>query len=70
MTYTLPLLWSVNKETDAFGNEMRYEYNEVESLGARHPKRIVYGDYADADVRRAQPGDGHGAGQPRKPPEL
>ena len=50
VTYTLPLLWSINKETDAFGNEMRYEYNEVESLGARHPKRIVYGDDADAEV--------------------
>ncbi|MCY3622441.1 MAG: pre-toxin TG domain-containing protein [Gammaproteobacteria bacterium] len=50
VTYTLPLLWSINKETDAFGNEMRYEYKEVESLGARHPKRIVYGDDADAEV--------------------
>ena len=49
-TRTVPLLWSINKETDAFGNEMRYEYRETESLGARHPKRIVYGDGGDAEV--------------------
>lgn len=46
----VPLLWSVNKETDAFGNEMAFEYGETESLGARHPKRIVYGDGGDAEV--------------------
>ena len=46
----VPLLWSVNRETDAFGNEMSYEYRETESLGARHPKRIVYGDGGDAEV--------------------
>ena len=45
-----PLLWSINKETDAFGNEMAFEYRETESLGARHPKRIVYGDGGDAEV--------------------
>ena len=45
-----PVLWSINKETDAFGNEMNYEYREAESLGARHPKRIVYGDDGDAEV--------------------
>ena len=47
---SVPLLWSINKETDAFGNEMAFEYRETESLGARHPKRIVYGDGGDAEV--------------------
>ena len=49
-TYTVPILWSINKETDAFGNAMTYEYREAESLGARHPKRIAYGDGGDAEV--------------------
>ena len=47
---TVPVLWSVNKATDAFGNQMTYEYREEEARGARHPKRIVYGDSGDAEV--------------------
>ena len=48
--------WSVNEETDAFGNRMTYEYHEDEGSLARHPKRIVYGasdaaGVGDAEVR-------------------
>ena len=43
-------LWSVNKETDAFDNEMTYEYHEDEAALARHPKRIAYGDGGDAEI--------------------
>ena len=43
-------VWSVNKETDAFDNEMTYEYHEDELALARHPKRIAYGDSGDAEI--------------------
>ena len=43
-------VWSVNKETDAFGNEMTYEYHEDEASLARHPRRIAYGDGGDAEI--------------------
>ena len=46
----VPLLWSVNRETDAFGNAMTYEYLEDEVSGVRHPRRIVYGNGGDAEV--------------------
>ena len=45
-----PLLWSVNRETDAFGNATTYEYLEDGTAGVRHPRRIVYGDGGDAEV--------------------
>ena len=48
--FSVPFLWSIGKETDAFGNEMRHEYHEDEAAGARHPKRIVYGDEEDAEM--------------------
>ena len=51
-----PFVWSVNKETDAFGNEMSYEYHEDEGTLVRHPKMIVYGHpdasgNGDAEIR-------------------
>ena len=46
----VPLLWSVNRETDAFGNAMTYGYLEDEASGVRHPRRIVYGNGGDAEV--------------------
>ena len=46
----VPLLWSVNRETDAFGNAMTYGYLEDEVSGVRHPRRIVYGNGGDAEV--------------------
>ena len=49
-TYTVPILWSMNRETDAFGNTMRYEYRESEDAGVRVPARILYGDSEDAEV--------------------
>ena len=48
---TFPYLWSVNKETDAFGNVMTYEYYEDELAAVRHPKSIVYGNSADAEIQ-------------------
>ena len=43
-------LWSVNRETDAFDNEMTYEYHEDEAALARHPERIAYGDGDGGDA--------------------
>ena len=43
-------VWSVNKETDAFGNQMTYEYHEDETALARHPKRVAYGDGNGGDA--------------------
>ena len=43
-------LWSINKQTDAFGNVMTYEYHEDDTNLARHPKKIAYGDAEDATV--------------------
>ena len=48
---TEPLLWSVNLERDAFGNEMTYHYHEDEASGVRHPLRIEYGSEDDAEIR-------------------
>ena len=45
-----PFLWSINKQTDAFGNVMKYEYHEDNTKLARHPKKIVYGDAEDATI--------------------
>ena len=45
-----PFLWSINKQTDAFGNVMKYEYYEDDPLLARHPKKIVYGNAEDATI--------------------
>ncbi len=36
-------LWSINKQTDAFGNTMSYSYLEDERNAVRHPARIAYG---------------------------
>ena len=47
---TIPYLWSINRETDAFGNEMTYEYYEDELAAVRHPKRIAYGNAGDAEI--------------------
>ena len=46
-----PLMWSVNRETDALGNAMTYAYSEDETNAVRHPVRIDYGAGADATVR-------------------
>ena len=45
------LLWSVSRETDAFGNAMTYRYHEDEARGVRHPRWIKYGLDGDAEVR-------------------
>lgn len=45
------LLWSVSRETDAFGNAMTYRYHEDEARGVRHPRWIKYGLNGDAEVR-------------------
>ena len=47
---SLPYLWSVNRETDAYGNTMDYEYYEDELAAVRHPKRISYGNGGDAEI--------------------
>ena len=47
--FTGPFLWSVNRQTDAFGNTMVYVYHEDELAGVRYPQEIRYGD--DGDVR-------------------
>ncbi len=46
--FTAPFLWSVNKQTDAFGNKMVYAYHEDELAGVRYPQEIRYGDDGDA----------------------
>ncbi|MDE0223711.1 MAG: Ig-like domain-containing protein [Gammaproteobacteria bacterium] len=46
--FTAPFLWSVNRQTDAFGNTMVYAYHEDELAGVRYPKEIRYGDDGDA----------------------
>ena len=43
--------WSVNRETDAFGNAMTFEYHEDEDARVRQPSRIVYGNSADAELQ-------------------
>ena len=49
-------LWSVNQQTDAFGNSIRYVYHNDIKAGVRHPIRIEYGspdsasDGADHDA--------------------
>ncbi len=43
-------LWSINKQTDAFGNVMTYKYYEDDTKLARHPRKITYGDAEDATV--------------------
>ena len=45
-----PFLWSINKQTDAFGNVMTYEYYEDNTKLARHPEKIIYGDARDATI--------------------
>ncbi len=47
---TLPYLWSVNRQTDAYRNKMDYEYYEDELAAVRHPKRITYGNGGDAEI--------------------
>ncbi len=47
---TLPFLWSIDREEDAFGNVMAYSYYEDELAAVRHPRRIAYGDSGDAEV--------------------
>ena len=44
------LLWSLSRETDAFGNAMTYRYHEDEARGVRHPRWIKYGVDGDAEV--------------------
>ena len=46
--FTGPFLWSVNKQTGAFGNTIIYAYHEDEVAGARYPREIRYGDDGDA----------------------
>ena len=48
---TAAFLWSVNRERDAYGNEMVHAYHEDEESGVRHPLRIEYGDDGDAEIR-------------------
>ena len=48
---TAPFLWSVNRERDAYGNEMTYHYHEDEGSGVRHALRIEYGSQGDAQIR-------------------
>ncbi len=43
-------LWSINKQTDAFGNVMTYKYYEDDTKLARHPRKITYGDAEDAMI--------------------
>ena len=43
--------WSVNRETDAFGNAMTFEYHEDEDAKVRQPSRIVYGNSGDAELQ-------------------
>ena len=43
-------LWSINKQTDAFGNVMKYKYYKDDTSLARHPRKIVYGDAEDATI--------------------
>ena len=45
-----PFLWSINKQTDAFGNVMTYKYYEDDTKLARHPRKITYGDAEDATI--------------------
>ena len=47
-----PFLWSINRQTDAFGNFMTYEYDEDNTSLARHPKKVGYGngDPGDATI--------------------
>ena len=52
---TAPFLRSVKVVRDAYGNAMTYHYHEDESSGVRHPLRIVYGTYGDAEVRFSTP---------------
>ena len=44
------LIWSLNRETDSFGNAAVYEYHEDERASVRHPKRIRYGVDNDAEL--------------------
>ena len=50
MEPTLNFLWSLNRETDAFGNQMDIEYEKDEWAGVRTPRRISYGDGGDAEM--------------------
>ena len=49
-TFHHDLAWSLNRETDAFGNAMTYEYHEDEVARVRQPKRIAYGNGGDAEL--------------------
>ena len=49
-TGRVPLLWSLNKQTDAFGNTMTYSYHEDNGAFVRHPRSIHYGQSNDARV--------------------
>ena len=40
---TATYLWSVNQQTDAFGNSIKYVYHNDVMAGVRHPLRVEYG---------------------------
>ena len=46
-----PFLWSINRQTDAFGNVMTYHYYEVPGTSTHFLSRVVYGDGGDATIQ-------------------
>jgi len=48
---TLPYFWSINRQVDAFGNEIGYTYYKDEYAGVNHPATITYGDNGDTVVQ-------------------
>jgi RHS repeat-associated protein len=43
-------VWRINQLTDAFGNELRYEYHEDYDFKFAVPTKIIYGNNADAVI--------------------